>query len=75
MRFFHLITIFALLLYAINWTIPIWIATLSGHDSFIILMTSVLGWPEQVMDLIISTAVIILGCIAFITMLKRRRLP
>lgn len=73
MRFFYLITIFALLLFAIEFTIPIWLATLSNNEGFNVLMTSLLGRPEQVMDAIISTGIVIAGTIAFITMLKRGR--
>ena len=64
-------TVVALLLYSLNLTIPIWISTLTGYGSFIVVMDSVFGKVEQYSDVVVGTTVTILAVITIIQMMRK----
>ena len=73
LMFWQKLTLVALLLLIVNlgvFTIPCWQALIVGEDGFSIIMTQYIGLFEQVGDVIILTASLILGIASAVWLFK-----
>jgi len=71
-RVLHIIAVGGLLLYSLSLTIPVWWATLSGSDRYMVVMTSVFGKAEQIGDLTTTVIVTGVGITSLVFLLRRK---
>jgi len=64
------ISILLLLTNLAVFTVPCWLAILSGVDGFEVIMTSYMGKIEQILDVIILTSSLLLGTISAVWLFK-----